>query len=98
MAQRNEQKPGPADQGPDPATCYERAKPDKEAGMGRLDNNEAIPAESADCIEKAVGNKQPLRQLNAEDIVDGSAHRPADGKALNTRSRNRRRNSSRETA
>jgi hypothetical protein len=61
---------------PDPATSYERAKPDKEAGMGRLDNNPATPTNSPDSIGKAVPNKQnPENQVNGEDVVDGQAKR-----------------------
>ena len=60
---------------PDPSTVYERAKPEQEAGMGRMDNNNnATPTNRPDAMEKAIGNKQnPENQVNAEDIVDGSA-------------------------
>jgi len=82
MAERHPQmRPASKRQAPDPACAYERAKPDKEAGMGRLDNNDAIPANSPDRVPQAVKNKQPLRQINAHDVVDEVARRPADGKA-----------------
>lgn len=64
---------------PDPATSYERAKPEKEAGMGRLDNNPGTPAKSPDRIEKAVKHKQPLRQINADDVVNAAEEGQADG-------------------
>ena len=75
---------------PDPATSYERAKPENEAGMGRLDNDVATPADCPDQMEQAVENKQQLRQINANDVVDGRARRPADGAAADCNSRRRR--------
>lgn len=67
---------------PDPATSYERAKPEKEAGMGRLDNNTGTPAKSPDRIEKAVKHKQALRQINADDVVNTAEEGQADGSRL----------------
>ena len=59
---------------PDPARSYERAQPDKEAGMGRLDNNaRATPQERPDRIDQTVPNAQPPRQVNAEDVVNDRA-------------------------
>jgi hypothetical protein len=57
---------------PDPARVYERAKPEAESGMGRLDNNDdAVPTPSPDATPDAVTNAQQLRQLNAEEgVVD----------------------------
>jgi hypothetical protein len=60
-------KPGRADAGPDTARVYGRERPEAEAGMGRLDNNKATPCRSADKLEETVRNRQPLRQINAED-------------------------------
>jgi len=54
---------------PDTARVYERAKPELESGMGRLDNNEATPADHPDRMTQAVSNKQQLRQINAEKEV-----------------------------
>ncbi len=52
----------------DPATSYERAKPEKEAGAGRQDNNQAVPVLSPDQMPDAVKNRQdPTRRINAED-------------------------------
>ncbi|HET6249771.1 MAG TPA: hypothetical protein VFE47_18925 [Tepidisphaeraceae bacterium] len=74
----NSKRPLAKDNAPDTATVYERAKPEKEAGMGRLDNNpDATPTQSPDAMEKVFGNKQnPENQLNAEDVVDGRAKKP----------------------
>lgn len=54
---------------PDPADVYERAKPMHESGMGRLDNNDdAVPEDRADTIERAVNNRQdPVHQINADE-------------------------------
>ena len=53
---------------PDTARVYERAKPECESGMGRLDNNDdATPADHADRIADGARNKQALRQINAEE-------------------------------
>ncbi len=80
MAEQN--RPAYPSVAPDPATSYERAKPEKEAGMGRLDNNkDATPTKRRDSIESAVKNKQvPEHQVNAEDVVDGKAARSLHGK------------------
>jgi hypothetical protein len=70
-------RPASPKDAPDPATAYERAKPHKEAGQGRLDNNgDATPTNSPDRTEDAVKQKQPLRQINAEDAGDDRSARP----------------------
>lgn len=56
--------------GPDPARSYERARPEEEAGMGRLDNNKATPARGGDPIKDAVSNRHASRQLNSQDVVN----------------------------
>ena len=58
---------------PDPARSYERAKPDKESGMGRLDNNKATPTNRADSVDGVVTNKHKPHQINADEVVDGRA-------------------------
>ena len=64
----NENRPASKEQVPDPASSYERARPEKEAGMGRMDNNQAVPSDDADRLNDAVKNKQDgSRQLNAHD-------------------------------
>jgi hypothetical protein len=61
---------------PDTARVYERARPECEAGMGRLDNNDdATPADHPDRIADGARNKQPLRQINAEEEPKQSAKR-----------------------
>jgi hypothetical protein len=67
---------------PDPATVYERAKPEKEAGMGRLDNNPFKEEPSEDKMEHAVSHRQGLRQINAEDVVNERAGHQADGACI----------------
>ena len=68
--------PAERSQAPDPARTYERAKPESESGMGRLDNNNATPARAPDRMPDAVKNQQdPQRQINAEDVVDDRARR-----------------------
>ena len=71
-------RPSSPAKAPDPASSYERAKPDKEAGMGRLDNNKATPTVRQDKMEETVTNRQPPRQLNAHDVVDQRDARPLD--------------------
>ena len=62
-------------QPPDPADSDERAKPQNEAGMGRLDNNMANPENAPDRQQQAVTNRQaPDRQINAQDQPDHSMH------------------------
>jgi hypothetical protein len=85
MTEQNPQmRPASKELAPDPATVYERAKPEKEAGMGRLDNNVGTPEQSPDRIEQAVTHKQdPERQINAEDVLNERNARPADGTKIN---------------
>lgn len=74
-------RPASKELAPDTARSYERAKPEKEAGMGRLDNNKnATPTACPDQMEKAVGNRQvPEHQLNAQDVVNERARQPLSG-------------------
>lgn len=71
----NQSKPGSKQQVPDPATVYERAKPEAESGQGRLDNNKATPTRRPDRIKDTVSHKQTSRQLNSDDVTDGRATR-----------------------
>jgi hypothetical protein len=67
-------RPLSKEQAPDPANTYERSNPDREAGMGRLDNNKGTPTNRPDGVEGAVTNKQQSdRQINAQDVVDQRA-------------------------
>ena len=63
-------RPASPHQAPDPATTYERAKPEREAGMGRMENDPATPQETADQSQDAVKHRQENRQLNASDAVN----------------------------
>ncbi|MGE5607696.1 MAG: hypothetical protein ACM359_00435 [Bacillota bacterium] len=61
----------------DPASSYERAKPEKESGMGRLDNNPATPEPTPDKMKEAVSNVHPPdRQINAEETTDSRKEVP----------------------
>jgi hypothetical protein len=64
-----EMRPASPQQAPDPSDNYERAHPDREAGMGRLDNNDdAVPANAPEQGQEAVKNKHdPTRQVNGQD-------------------------------
>jgi hypothetical protein len=65
---------------PDPARSYERAKPEAESGMGRLDNNKSTPTDDPDRMKQSVKNAQPPRQLNADETVDQNrSNQPGPG-------------------
>jgi hypothetical protein len=73
-------RPASKEKAPDPADVYERAHPEHESGMGRLDNNKAVPTPRCDGIKSGVVNEQnPTHQLNAEDVINqrGTARPPA---------------------
>ena len=55
---------------PDPARSYERAKPEAESGLGRLDNNEATPADEPNRQDQAVRNAHSSRQINSHELGD----------------------------
>jgi hypothetical protein len=79
MASQN--RPASPSQAPDPATNYERAKPEKEAGMGSLDSpvGHSTPADQPERADHGVSNAQnPTRQINAHDDVSagGGATNP----------------------
>jgi len=85
MAEPQEHQPGQIHRsednqsGPETARVYERSHPANEAGMGRMDNNKAIPEASVDAMEQAVTHRQASRQINADDVVDGRAVEAAAG-------------------
>ncbi|HEV2292675.1 MAG TPA: hypothetical protein VGR35_02400 [Tepidisphaeraceae bacterium] len=63
-----EMRPASPKDAPDPSNNYERSHPEREAGMGRLDNNKATPQDQPDGETQAVHNKQqPDRQINAQE-------------------------------
>jgi len=69
-------RPASDEEAPDPSNNYERSHPGREAGMGRLDNNKAVPADSPDQIHKAVSNRQDgSRQINAHETENQHAGR-----------------------
>lgn len=62
-------RPASPQQAPDPSDSYERSHPGRQAGMGRLDNNKAVPTDAPDQNQQPVRNKQdPTRQINAQDV------------------------------
>jgi hypothetical protein len=76
-------RPASPHRAPDPATSYDRAKPEKEAGMGHLDSSigGATPACVPDDMDTAVPNAHPGdRQLNAHDDPGGTG---GEGQPLN---------------
>ena len=63
-------RPASPEEAPDPSNNYERSHPENEAGMGRLTNNKAVPADAPDRGQDAVKNKQDgSRQLNGQDAI-----------------------------
>lgn len=55
---------------PDTAETYERAKPDKETGMGQMTGNQFTPTDRDDEADEAVTNQSESRELTADDAVD----------------------------
>ena len=83
MARKNapQNRPASPAEAPNPARSYERAHPDDESGMGRLDNNDATPTDRPDQINQTVRNRQdPKRQINAHDDPGGTG---GSGQPLN---------------
>lgn len=69
--------PASRTQAPDPASTYERAKPQNEAGLGRLNAPDAIPHDHPDKMEQAVTHRQDgSRQLNAQDTTNPRGGNP----------------------
>ena len=69
-------RPASKKDAPDPARSYERAKPEAESGMGRLDtNDDATPTARPDRLKDTVTHAQPPRQVNAHELVDERAAR-----------------------
>jgi hypothetical protein len=70
-------RPLTPEEAPDTARVYERAKPEAEGGMGRLDNEKGTPTHRGDQALKAP-NQHTSRQLNSEEVVNKTGSRPAD--------------------
>jgi len=67
----SQMRPSSHKNAPDPSNSYERAHPENEAGMGRLDtNDEATPTDRCDAMPKTVTHRQNPRQLNAHDAIN----------------------------
>jgi hypothetical protein len=70
----NQPRPLDPKDAPDPSNSYERAHPEREAGMGRLDNNKGTPTDSPDSRDATVKNRQnPQRQVNAQELQNRAA-------------------------
>jgi hypothetical protein len=71
-------RPASKEVAPDPSDNYERAHPEHESGMGRLDNNtRATPTKSPDASPDAVKNSQDgSKQINAHN--DLNPHKSPD--------------------
>src|SRR3954465_7592910 len=64
-------RPASPSQAPDPANNYERAHPENEAGMGRLDNNKATPENTPEHDQQSEKNKQhDAGQANEQDVTN----------------------------
>jgi hypothetical protein len=75
----SQNRPASPNRAPDPATNYERAKPENEAGMGDLDSpiDQSIPGEHAAPGNHAVPHAQnPGRQTNAHDDIAAGGGSP----------------------
>ena len=51
-------RPASKKQAPDPATTYERARPENESGMGRLDTDVATPTRKPEQTKQTVKNRR----------------------------------------
>ena len=72
-------RPASPQDAPDPSNNYERSHPERESGMGRLDNNKATPENQADSQQQSVKNKQdPQRQINAQETTGRAAPQQPD--------------------
>jgi hypothetical protein len=66
----SENRPATKQSAPDPATSYERAKPENEAGMGTLSAEDVVPDDNPDRGDHAASNRHEPRQINARDNDD----------------------------
>src|SRR5262245_1962285 len=69
MAEPTRPTSGAGSPAPDPSDAYERAHPEREAGMGRLDNNESTPTQRPDQLHEADKNRKDPRQINAHETT-----------------------------
>lgn len=74
---QNRNQPADRQNAPDPSNNYERSHPEREAGMGRLDNNVSTPTNRPDQQDEAVENRQDGdRQINGQESEDDRSSRP----------------------
>jgi hypothetical protein len=77
MPQQNppQNRPASPQHAPDPASQFDRSRPEKESGMGSLDSpiGSATPTHQSENMDRAVSNAHPGdRQLNAHDDPGGT--------------------------
>ena len=65
-------RPLSSEEAPDTARVYERARPEAECGMGRLDIEKGTPTRGRDRMLDAAPNKHSSNQLNAEDTINAA--------------------------
>ena len=51
-------RPASKKQAPDPSRSYERSRPEDEAGMGRMDNDETTPTPQPEQTKQTVKNRR----------------------------------------
>src|SRR4051812_12936527 len=72
-------RPSSKQDAPNPAHSYERSDPHREAGAGRMDNNQSTPTDRPDEIQQSVKNKShPERQVNAEETTNSGERAQPD--------------------
>jgi hypothetical protein len=71
MAAKNDRPLLPED-APDTARVYERAKPEAEAGMGKLHIGKMRPALGRDRSLDGASNQHKSHQINSEDTVNNA--------------------------
>ncbi|HMB96199.1 MAG TPA: hypothetical protein VKK61_09190 [Tepidisphaeraceae bacterium] len=69
----SQNRPASKEQAPDPATSYERAKPEKESATGRLDSDKPVPADRPDSHNQAGQKRRPSQQINAQQDINKRA-------------------------
>jgi hypothetical protein len=73
----SQNRPASKEQAPDPATSYERAKPEKESETGQLDAPKVAPANQRDHLHGTGQKRRPSRQINADqDLNQRSSSKP----------------------
>src|ERR1700684_3020872 len=80
-------RPLSAEEAPDTARVYERARPEAEGGMGQLDNEKGTPTRGRDKMLDAAPNKHSSHHLNAEDSINAAGGPVTSPHALRRKTR-----------